>query len=102
MGITIFNIFIWGVVSLVLWSEISFYGDAKFYDHKTSPMKILNTVIPIIIQVKTIIGGGEQQFLSGSCSVEWLVALTSGHVVIYVINLCSTQITFKANSAYGY
>ena len=58
MGIIIFKIFIWGGVSSVLWSEITFDGSAdalpsnKIYDHKTNDippqMKILNTVIPSI------------------------------------------------------
>ena len=29
MGITIFKIFIWGGMSLVIWSEITFYADAS-------------------------------------------------------------------------
>ena len=56
MGITIFKMFIWGGMSSVIWSEITFCGSADasllketsdyITDDIPPQMNILNTVIP--------------------------------------------------------
>ena len=46
MEITIFKMFIWGDISSVIWSEISFYGDAVRRRKTKLPLNEISDLIP--------------------------------------------------------